>query len=321
MVQPLGLASQFALAEDGSRKITKNRLTQDLLFSLIEPGISVNSRIDMDLYPEIFYGWCISRIIHFIVALRLSYPDRRIFISKYDYSDAYQTRMAHAGSAAAQSITVLLAIAYITFRLTFGGSPNPPSWCLFSEMVTDLANEIACCSKYDPNLRSPSQPDTPSPLLSSCTAPLAKALPMAVCITVTHMARVDSFIDDLINCFLDTAENREKQLHIIPLAMHYTSRPHAGEAEPITRRDILSGPKLITVGTPAEEHIVLGWLIDTHLLQLKLPEDKFDAWMGDLMSLRISRVITYEGIDSLVGRLNHVAFLIPLARHFLTRFR
>jgi hypothetical protein len=131
MVQPLGLASQFALAEDGSRKI-KNRLTQDLLFSLTEPGISVNSRIDMDLYPEMFYGWCISRIIHFIVALRLSYPDRRIFISKYDYSDAYR-RMAHAGSAAAQSITVLLAIAYIAIRLTFGGSPNPPSWCLFSE--------------------------------------------------------------------------------------------------------------------------------------------------------------------------------------------
>jgi hypothetical protein len=103
--------------------------------------------------------------------------------------------------------------------------------------------------------------------------------------------------------------------------MHCTSRPHAGAAEPITRRDILSGPKLIAEGTPAEEQIVLGWLIDTHRLQLKLPADKFDAWMQDLISLRTSRVITYEGIDSLVGRLNHVAFIIPLARHFLTRFR
>jgi hypothetical protein len=108
---------------------------------------------------------------------------------------------------------------------------------------------------------------------------------MAVCIPVTHTARVDSFIDDLINCFLDTAENREKQPHVVPLAMHCTSRPHAGAAEPITRRDILSGPKLIAEGTPAEEHIVLGWLIDTHLLQLKLPADKFDAWMIELISL------------------------------------
>jgi hypothetical protein len=277
----------------------------------------------MDLYPEMFYGWCISRIIHFIVALRLRYPDRSIFISKYhDYSDAYR-RMAHAGSAATQSITILLAIAYITMRLTFGGSPNPPSWCLFSEMGTGLANEITCCSKkYNPRrLRSPSQPDTPLPILSPCVALLAKALPMAVCIPETHVARVDSFIDDLINCFLDTSENREKQPHVVPLAMHCTSRPHAGGAEPITRRGIILGQKLIAEGTPAEEHTVLGWLIETHLRQLKLSEDKFDAWMGDLMSLQISWVVTYEGINSLVGRLNHVTFLIPLAHHFLTRFR
>jgi hypothetical protein len=122
MVQPLGLASQFALAEDGSRKV-KNRLTQDLTFSLTEPGMSVNSRIDMDQYPDMLYGWCISRIIHFIVSLRLAHPNKRVFISKYDYSDAYR-RMAHSALAAAQSVAVLLAVAYIATRLTFGGSPN-----------------------------------------------------------------------------------------------------------------------------------------------------------------------------------------------------
>jgi hypothetical protein len=64
MVQPLGLATQFTLAKNGSRKV-KTRLTQDLSFSLTEPGVSVNSGIDMDLYPEMFYGWCMSRTIHF----------------------------------------------------------------------------------------------------------------------------------------------------------------------------------------------------------------------------------------------------------------
>ena len=105
----------------------------------------MNSRIDMESYPEIFYGWCASRIIHFIVSLRLNHPEKRIFIAKYDYSDAYR-RMAHSATAAAQSIAILLGIAYIALRLTFGGSPNPPSWCLFSEMVTDRANESACCT-------------------------------------------------------------------------------------------------------------------------------------------------------------------------------
>jgi hypothetical protein len=41
--------------------------------------MSVNSsRIDMNEYPEIFYGWCGSRIIRFIVSLRLENPGKRI---------------------------------------------------------------------------------------------------------------------------------------------------------------------------------------------------------------------------------------------------
>jgi hypothetical protein len=125
----------------------------------------------------------------------------RIFIAKHNYSDAYQ-RMAHSATAAAQSIAALLAVAYIAIRLTFGGTPNPLSWCLFSKMVTYLANEIACCSQYDPKiLRSPLQPNTPEPMLSLNTVPLAKALPLAILVPVTHTARVECFINDLINCF------------------------------------------------------------------------------------------------------------------------
>ena len=37
--------------------------------------------------------------------------------------------------------------AFVSLRLTFGGSPNPPTWCMFSELVTDLANEIAQCTE------------------------------------------------------------------------------------------------------------------------------------------------------------------------------
>ena len=62
-------------------------------------------------------------------------------------------------------------------------------------------------------------------------------------------------------------------------------------------------------------------MLDTHLLLVRLPLDKYEAWSLGLSTLRQSRVITYSDIDSLVGRLNHVAFIIPLARHFLTSFR
>ncbi len=112
MVQPAGLALQFALLEDGSR-VPKRRLTQDSSFALTFPKASVNERIDMDAYPQMIYGWCLSRIIHFIVApLRLRHPTKKIFIAKYDYLDAYR-QITHSASATTQSIIVIAVIAYI----------------------------------------------------------------------------------------------------------------------------------------------------------------------------------------------------------------
>jgi hypothetical protein len=139
MVQPVGLAKQWMLDKEGKRKI-KHRITQDLSYaktskSSKDDPISINSRIDMDQHPEMVHGWALPRVIHFIVALWLDWPLRTIFISKYDCSDACYRRMAHSALAAAQTITTCLAHAFLYFRLTFGGSPNPPTWCDFSEMV------------------------------------------------------------------------------------------------------------------------------------------------------------------------------------------
>jgi hypothetical protein len=73
MVQPVGLAKQWTLDEDGNR-IIKYRITQDLSYSETSKDfpMSINSRIDMDQYPEMVYGWALPRIIHFIVAIATS---------------------------------------------------------------------------------------------------------------------------------------------------------------------------------------------------------------------------------------------------------
>jgi hypothetical protein len=88
MVQSLGLAKQWTLDETGAR-IPKYRLTQDLSFTCVKRnrGFSIDSRIDMSAYPEMIYGWCLSRILHFVIALRLAFPETPILIAKYDYSD------------------------------------------------------------------------------------------------------------------------------------------------------------------------------------------------------------------------------------------
>jgi hypothetical protein len=323
MVQPTGLAEQWVLNEKGERTI-KYRVTQDLTYAESDKALplSINSRIDMSAYPEMIYGWCLPRIIHFIVALRLAQPGVSIFISKYDYSDAYR-RIAHSAAAVAQTITTLGCLACVYFRLTFGGSPNPPTWCCFSELVTDLANEISMCTEWDPStLRSPDQPTTPEPKRLEPSVPFAMAQPMAVAIPPVITGRVDGFIDDLINVFPDTVENCRRQPHVVPLAMFVTSRPHAGpDREPILRRAILSLEKLLREGAPSEIQIVLGWSLNTRRLLVALPDDKFTAWDSTLDEIIAARSCTKSSLDSLEGRLNHASYVIPLARHFLPRIR
>jgi hypothetical protein len=265
LVQPCGLAYQFSLKADGTRE-RKHRLTHDLSFEATGEKRSVNSRIDMGKYPEMIFGWCLPRIIHFIVALRIRHPGVRIFIAKYDFSDAYR-RVAHSASAASQSIIVLASVAFLALRLSFGGAPNPPTWCSFSEMVTDLSNEIPLCEDWDPSkLHSPGQPETPTPKTLDDSVPFALGRPLAVNVPTGVTGRTDSFIDDLIRVFLDTPDNRAKQPHAVPLAIFVANRPNAGDDEPVPRRENLSAPKLVAEGTPAEIQIVLGWDLDARRL-------------------------------------------------------
>ena len=58
--------------------------------------------------------------------------------------------------------------------------------------------------------------------------------------------------------------------------MNYNAcmRPHAGDDEPVPRRENLSPAKQEAEGAPAEVQITLGWEIDARALLIKLPFDK-----------------------------------------------
>jgi hypothetical protein len=234
LVQPFGMAVQWTLDEQGAR-VLKYRLPQDLSFSMSKENASVNSRVDMNEYNKTIYGWCLSRIIHYVVSLQGEFREKRIFVAKYNYSDTYR-RMNHAASAVTQSIAIFGKIAYIALRLTFGGSPNPPTWCLFFEIVTGLANEILLCKEWDSEvLWSPAQPVTPIPITDPNDVPIRTACETAVCVPVGSTARTDGFTDNLITVALDTERNNAREFHSVPLAIHVTSRPYSGSDEPITR--------------------------------------------------------------------------------------
>jgi hypothetical protein len=143
---------------------------------------------------------------------------------------------------------------------------------------------------------------------------------MTVSVPLLVAGKVDMFIDDLIDVFPVLPENlARKPHHVVPLAMHVTSRPHAGKWEPILRRAILSVPKLLKEGSPAEQQIVLGWLLDARRLLVSLPDDEHSAWLSTIERIITNKGCVKEDFDALEGQLNHAACVIPLARHFLTR--
>jgi hypothetical protein len=83
--------------------------------------------------------------------------------------------------------------------------------------------------------------------------------------------------------FIGMCSRYEAEIQIIT---HVAMRPNAGkEKEPIPRRDTLSKDKLEAEGARAESQIVLGWRINTRLLSLQLPLDKFTAWSSDIVNL------------------------------------
>ena len=114
----------------------------------------MNNRIGMSRYPEMVYGWCLIRVIHFVVCLLEKFPRVPIHTAKFDYSDAYR-RVSHAGKTAASTILVVASVAYVMLRLSFGGSSNPPTFCEFSEMLTDVANDLLSANIDPQEIRSP----------------------------------------------------------------------------------------------------------------------------------------------------------------------
>ena len=149
-------------------------------------------------------------------------------------------------------------------------------------MVCDLSNEITLIGDWDPDiLFSPIQATVPDPIYVDPLVPLAPARAMAVKVPTTLLGRGDCFLDDIIKVFLARWDIIKRNAASVPLAMHASMRPLAKD-EPVPRKETISLTKLLLKGTPSELMILLGWLIDTRRLLLRLPKDKYERWKRKL---------------------------------------
>jgi hypothetical protein len=265
---------------------------------------------------------------YYITLWRHKNPTTPILVSKFDIKSAYR-RIHQHGTLAIQSCISTAdlghecAIALASLRATFGGTQNPALWSLISEPLTDLANALVRCPDWNPSqvhsrfseLIQQAQRENPS-------IPFAPAEELIASPPQDGFAMFDVFLDDLIAVILDLSANHVTRGTQAPLlVIDIISRPVAHET--MQRDEVLAIDKAMAEATPSEVQKVLGWVINTRTMLVSLPEDKHFKWtlgIQEILSHPTNAVATTT-LDTLIGRLQHVATIIPAARHFVSRLR
>jgi hypothetical protein len=319
VIAPLGLAHQFGINERGEI-VPKARLTHDQSFNVI-PGTrrSVNHRTLLHLLTPCRYGHALLRFIHVVLSLRARHPSTPILMTKIDLKAAYR-RVHLAAQMALQACVMIGGLLLLALRLTFGGAANPSQWSDISEMAMDLANDLVHHPGWDPSLHSsPHQHLIADRVeLEPASTPFATALAVRIPWLPTSDPKCDGYLDDIFMAFLPCDLARGSA--VLPLVVHLLGRPvHPAESE--LREDLLSLSKFIAEATPSETKMILGWKVDSRRLLISLPDDKFRNWSSDIRLLLSEPTVTHKQLEITIGRLNHAGFIIPLARHFLSRLR
>ena len=66
----------------------------------------------------------------------------------------------------------------------------------------------------------------------------------------------------------------------------------------------------------------LGWRINIRLFNIALPREKVTAWTAEIKAMQKNRKRdTLKDLPILIGKLNHVCFIIPDARNFMNNLK
>ena len=218
------------------------------------------------------------------------------------------------------SITSIDDFAVMILREPFGGAVCPFSFTdIVSEPATDLGNDLLASDWDNSKICSPHIEKLDPPALLDPSIPFGKALSVDAVVPPSSHGKMDDFIDDIITA--GCADSNWKRLAGASLlSSHLLDRPILPN-EPVKRDDLVALNKLKAEGTLNEVQTVLGWRIDARRFAVALPKEKFAAWMKSLEEIISKGSCTLKELNTLLGRLNHAAMVIPMSRHFLGRSR
>lgn len=203
--------------------------------------------------------------------------------------------------------------------MTFGGAPCPSMWGVISEIITDIGNSLLQNDMWlHDELYDPISDQLDAPLELPVSVPFHQARDLSVCIPPNDKGKVDIYIDDSIGIAPDIASAPTRVIRAIPLAICSLSLPNSAQ-DIIPRKDFTSLKKLRAEGQLSGTKTVLGWVINTRSLLISLPEHKASDWLRDIDTILLAKKVHFKVLESLMGRLNHVACMLSPMRHFMGR--
>ena len=128
------------------------------------------------------------------------------------------------------------------------------------------------------------------------------------------LGTADVVLDNIFSAIpqLDRDSPGDRGAQAALLALDVLGRPLLPDGgESLPRDEVLAIDKAIAEGTPAERLIILGWMIDTRRLLINI---------NDLLLSKGCRV-KLRTLETMVGRLQHVANTMVQGNHFLGRLR
>ena len=322
-LSPMGVAEHLGVQEDGTFA-PKMRVTHDLSFPGAASDQSINSRVVEDTLEPCMFGHALLRVIHRIVHLRKMHPHMKIYIRKDDAKSAYRRVHLNAHTSFQSAVQIEIdgnAYILLALRLPFGGSPCPSEFCLVSDIIADIINDLLAHDSWDPYwVHSSFVKHIPGPKALPEDVPYAPALDTSVPNMEGDRCSADVFIDDVITIGVDIGNNIEKLMAAPCTVMHALAHASEGETH-LPRQNFIASDKNEAEGAPEEVKIVLGWELNTREMLIKLPKHKFKAWSTQLASFMTRKRANGKDLQSLLGRLEQVATIIPMFGHFLNNIR
>ena len=322
-LSPMGVVEQLGINEHGDF-VPKRRITHDLSFPGQSSNSSINSRVVEDVLEPCLFGHAMLRIIHWIIHLRSLHPSKKIWIRKEDAKSAYRRMHLHAKTVTRTGVQISFEnfnYLLLSLRLPFGGSPCPSEFCLLSDLLTDAINDLMACECWDPNeLHSDYLEKIPSPTSLPSDIPFEQAKDLSVKIPEGDICKADVFIDDIITMGVDTKDYLRRIMAGPSTIMHAFTHTASGDIH-VPRQDFIAEDKNAAEGGPDEVKIVLGWKLNTRSLTVHLPFHKFKAWSDQVTSIKNRRSINSKDLQSVLGRLENIAIMIPMFAHFLNNIR